>query len=122
MKIPARSGSAFARIREGASRHGHHVDVWTAFWVVCRATEKPARDYYEYVIERNGDMGVLDGVDPRVLPSTDGLSEIEARRVRPGRSPPMALSSSSEPRIRSRGALPRSQNLASTAPSWRGRL
>ena len=28
-----------------------------------RETEKQARDYYEYVIEQNGDVGVLDGVD-----------------------------------------------------------
>ena len=58
--------------------------MWTAFWVVCRETEKPARDYHEYVIERNGDMGVLDGVDPRVLPSTDGLAEIDAQGAGPG--------------------------------------
>ena len=72
----------FARFHENAGRYDRDVQIWTAPWVLCRETDKEAREYYEYVVEQNGDMDVLAGVDPRVLPSTDGLSDEEAHRVR----------------------------------------
>lgn len=72
----------FAAVRETANRHDRQVEVWAAVWVICRDTDEEAQDYYEYVIEQNGDMDVLSGIDPRVLPPTEGLSEEEARRVR----------------------------------------
>ena len=72
----------FARRRDDASRYGREIEIWAAIWVVCRKTQREAQDYYEYVIEQNGDVDVLNGIDPRILPSTEGLSETEARRVR----------------------------------------
>jgi FMNH2-dependent dimethyl sulfone monooxygenase len=72
----------FARFRDNAKRHGREIEIWTAFWVACRDTDQEAQDYYEYVIEQNGDTEVLAGIDPRVLPPTDGLSKQEAFKVR----------------------------------------
>ncbi|MFC5952875.1 LLM class flavin-dependent oxidoreductase [Pseudonocardia lutea] len=72
----------FDRYRKNAAGFGRDVSVWSGVWIICRDTEQEARDYYEYAIEQNGDVGVLDSIDPRVLPSTEGLSEEEALKHR----------------------------------------
>jgi alkanesulfonate monooxygenase SsuD/methylene tetrahydromethanopterin reductase-like flavin-dependent oxidoreductase (luciferase family) len=71
----------FDGYRENAAALGRDLSVWSGAWIICRDTEKEAREYYEYAIEQNGDLGVLDHIDPRVLPSTEGLSEAEAFKL-----------------------------------------
>lgn len=61
---------------------GREIEVWSSCFVICRETDQEARDYYDWVIHENGDVGVLDGLPPAVMPDVDGLDADAAERLR----------------------------------------
>ena len=55
---------AAARIASRVSRamHGRKVDVLTFSHVICRPTEKEARDYVQYIVDENADWEATDNL------------------------------------------------------------
>lgn len=47
-------------VRARASKHGRNVGVYTVLHVVCRETEKEARDYYDHFAVEMADHGAVD--------------------------------------------------------------
>ena len=58
------------------------IQVWTTGWVVCRPTEKEARDYHHYVVEEMGDWEAIHNVQRVQRMDNPNLSEEELRAIR----------------------------------------
>ncbi|MEX6725492.1 LLM class flavin-dependent oxidoreductase [Parapedomonas caeni] len=57
-----RSKDEIAELKEQSTHVGREVDVLTFSTVVCRATEKEAKDYLEYYARQNADWEAVDNL------------------------------------------------------------
>ncbi len=58
----ARSRDELAELKEQASNAGRDVNVLTFSYVVCRPTEKEARDYHKHYADTNADWAAVDNL------------------------------------------------------------
>ncbi len=66
----------FAELRRIArDDFGRSVDVWTGATVICRSTEREAKEYFNHCVFDNGDLGVLDGLPPELVPQPGSAPE-----------------------------------------------
>lgn len=58
----AQGAESVAQTRAAARAYGRTVGVFTAGYIVCRATRKEADEYHRYYAEENGDWEAVDGL------------------------------------------------------------
>ncbi|MBL8551250.1 MAG: LLM class flavin-dependent oxidoreductase [Hyphomonadaceae bacterium] len=54
--------------RMGREEYNRSFDIWTQAWIICKPTEREANEYMDYVLGEKGDIGVLDGLPPNLVP------------------------------------------------------
>lgn len=63
------TSAKFSSLRQVARKDfNREFEIWTGIWMLCRPTEKEARDYYNYAIREKGDIAALNGLPPELIP------------------------------------------------------
>ena len=68
--------------KDEAAAQGKELDVYAVGVVTCRATEKEAKEYYNYATIENADWSAVDGIlgKKNISPATVGEEEFQKQR------------------------------------------
>ena len=78
VKTPEASIERIAETKRLAQQHGREVQVWTPVGVLCRATQREAEDYMQYLVENVdegavGHLAELHASDARLRTDAEGV-------------------------------------------------
>jgi alkanesulfonate monooxygenase SsuD/methylene tetrahydromethanopterin reductase-like flavin-dependent oxidoreductase (luciferase family) len=68
------AGPIVAKAKQAArAENGRDIQIFAGGWIVCRDTEKEARDYVEHVIHEQGDRFTAEGELGELMPNSHSI-------------------------------------------------
>jgi FMNH2-dependent dimethyl sulfone monooxygenase len=73
----------FAELRRiGREDYGREFEIWTGAWVICRPTEREAKQFLDHCLAEHGDQAILDSLPPEVLPAPGSVPPDVLKQIR----------------------------------------